>query len=247
MRFCIFCDGLASTKEDVWPKWLMKQIGGSKTGRIKAERIGLAPRSWNAGHHTIKFVCAHCNNGWMSQLEDRVKPIVMALFGDGPVILDNNDQVILAVWSIKNAMVFEALRSTRLWFFDETERRNLRETQQPTPRISVWIAKCVDNKGIFCSGIDLKGDTVPNAENLKAYVTTMGFGPLGIQVVSIKTPDTIAQNINITTDLRPGPWDRISIRIWPLQQDRVIWPASMGLSGDLGLTKFSERWNPITP
>jgi hypothetical protein len=181
----------------------------------------------------------------MSQLENRVKPVVEALFSEESLGLDSDNQTVLAAWSLKNAMVFEALRHNRSWFFVESERKALRDTLEPGPRSSVWIAKCVGHKGVFSSASDLKGVVEVSADQVKVYVTTMGFGPLAIQVLSGKLPDTVALSTNITADLRPGPWDRITLRIWPVQQERVVWPAFVGLLGEVGLVTFSKRWSPI--
>lgn len=246
MRSCVFCDGRASTKEDAWPLWLMRLLGGTPAGRIEAERGGQESLSWRAVKPELKvrFVFASCNNGWMSQLENRVKPIVEALFSEEPVTLDSGDQTALTVWSVKNAMIFEALRHNRPWFFVESERRALGETLQVTPRTSVWIAKCVGHGGAFCSASDLKGIAGVSANQVEVYITTMGFGPLAIQVLSGRLPEVVAPNPSMTADQRPGPWDRVTLRIWPVQQERVVWPASIGLSGEVGLEAFSKRWSP---
>lgn len=243
MRSCIFCDGPASTKEDAWPHWLMRLLGGN-IGIIEAERSGKEPQSWRASGLRVKFICSNCNNGWMSQLENRVKPIVESLFSEKRVTLDSHDQATLAAWSFKNAMVFEALRLNRSWFFDESERRSLRLAQQPVPWTSVWIAKCVDYGGDFCLGVDLKGVAGASPNEVKVYLTTMSFGPLAIQVLSGKLPEAVMLNTTVTADLRPEPWDRTTLRIWPVQREGVAWPTSVGLVGLVGLEKFSKRWSP---
>jgi len=246
MRSCIFCGGRASTIEDAWPLWLMRQMGETPAGRIEAERGRLGTQFWQAvkPELRVKFVCANCNNGWMSQLEDRVKPIIEALYNKETVTLDSNDQITLAVWSLKNAMVFESLRPNRLWFFVEAERRELMDTLKPIHHITVWIAKCVEPLTAFCVASDLTGVAGVSGDQVKANVTTMCFGPLTIQVFSIKLPNTIPLDTTITADLRPGPWDNVTLQIWPPQQEQVIWPATVGLLGEVGLVTFCERWNP---
>jgi hypothetical protein len=222
----------------------MRLLAGTATGIIYAERGDQVLKPWRADKLQVKFVCAHCNNGWMSQLENRVKPLVEALFNEKSVTLDSSDQTALAAWSVKNAMVFEALGLDRSWFFVETERKALREALRPAPRTSVWIAKCVDHGGVFCSASDLGGVAGVSVDQVKVYVTTMGFGPLAIQVLSGNLPDAIAPSTTITADLRPGPWNRVTLRIWPAQRESVVWPASVGLSGGLGLETLSKRWSP---
>lgn len=247
MRSCIFCGDRASTKEDAWPKWLMQLLNGTTAGRMEAERDGQALQSWSAVKPELKvrFVCARCNNGWMSQLEVRVKPIVVALFGENQVTLNSGAQTALAVWSVKSAMVYEALSLNRSWFFTESEHRALRETLQPATQTSVWLAKCVGWKSAFCIAKDLTGTVENSAEKVKAYITTMGFGPLAIQVCSLKLPISDAPNIAVTGHQNPGPWNHITLNIWPVQQEQVTWPPSIGLSSELGLQAFSERWSPI--
>jgi hypothetical protein len=222
----------------------MRQLGGTATGRIYAERGEQVLKPWLADKLQVRFVCARCNNGWMSQLENRVKPLVEVLFDEESVTLDSSDQTALAAWSVKNAMVFEALGPDQPWFFVESERKALREALQPAPRTSVWIAKCVGHGGVFCSARDLSGVSGASVDQVKVYVTTMGFGPLAIQVLNGKLPDAVAPSATVTADLRPGPWNRVLLRIWPAQRESVVWPASVGLSGEVGLETLSKRWSP---
>ncbi len=247
MRPCIFCERPANSKEDAWPLWLIRLLGATEAGSVEAQRGRQAPKAWRAGKAKLRvgFVCTKCNSGWMSQLENRVKPIVEGLFGDEPVTLDRNDQTMLAVWAVKNAMVYEPLRLGAPWFFANSERKVLSESLRLPPQTSIWIAKCVEQASVYCSASDLGGVAEVSADQVKAYVTTMGFGPLAIQVLSGKSSRPIPQSTTITGDLRPGPWDQVTIQIWPIQSERIAWPASMGLSGELGLDTFSKRWSPV--
>jgi len=248
MRSCIFCEGRATSKEDAWPLWLMRRLGATEAGRVEAQRGRQAPWTWHTGKAGLKvgFVCASCNNGWMSQLENRVKPIVEGLFGEEPVALDRSDQTTLAAWAGKNAMVFEALRLKASWFFTNSERRTLRESLRLPSWTSIWIAKCAGQVGAYCSASDLSGVAEVSSAQVKAYVTTMAFGPLAIQLLSSKLPSSIPQSTTVTADLRPGPWDKVTLQIWPIQSERVAWPALMGLSGEIGLDTFSKRWSPAS-
>ncbi len=180
----------------------------------------------------------------MSQLEDRAKPIVEALFSQEPIVMDSNYQAILGAWSVKNAMVFEALQLHHSWYFLATERTALKETLQPPTRTSVWIAKCVEHQGAYCSASDLAGITDVSIGQVNGYVTTMGFGPLAIQVLNTRLAESITPNAKVITNPRPGPWDQATLRIWPVQQAHISWPPSIGLSGEIGLQTLSERWNP---
>jgi hypothetical protein len=214
---------------------------------MEAERDGKVLRSWRKlkPEQTVNSVCARCNNGWMSELENRVKPIVEALFSEEPVTLKSDDQATLALWSVKNAMVFEELRGAQSRFFVQTERKALKETLQPTQLTSVWIAKCVWHGGPYCSASNLSGVVEASADQVKAYITTMCFGPLAIQVGSIKLPESIGPGTNVTADMRPGPWPSTALQIWPTQQEQVCWPPSVDLLGEAGLEEFRRRWSPV--
>src|SRR6266851_8074507 len=75
-RSCIFCEGRANSKEDAWPLWLLRRLGVTEAGIIEGQLGKQAPTTWRTAHAklTVRFVCTSCNNGWMSQLQQRVKP-----------------------------------------------------------------------------------------------------------------------------------------------------------------------------
>jgi hypothetical protein len=247
MRYCIFCEGRATSKEDAWPMWLTRRLGATEAGIVEAQRGKQKPNTWIAGKAGLKvrFVCASCNNGWLSRLENRVKPIIEGLFDEESVALGFSDQNTLAAWGVKNAMVHEALRLGTPWFFMNSERNAMRDSLQLPPLTSIWIAKCIEHNGVYCKASDLSGVSDVSKDLVKVYVTTMGFGPLAIQVVCRKFLNSIPTIMEVTTDMQLGPWDQVTLQIWPIHVKQIIWPASMGLIGEHGLDKFSERWSPV--
>ena len=193
---------------------------------------------------TVRFVCTECNNGWMSELENRVRPIVLRLLEDSRSTLSVKDQTVLAAWSVKNAMVFEALRVEGQWFFSDRERRAFRETLLPPVRTNVWLAKCVEQAGVYSCGSNLSGTVEDNPIRMEAYVTTMAFGSLAIQVVAGKLPETIPLATEVTVEQTDAPWDEATVRIWPAPGEVVNWPPRIGLRGDVGLEALGSRWGP---
>jgi len=151
----------------------------------------------------------------------------------------------LAVWAVKKAMVNEALRLEAPRFFANSERRALRESLRLPSPTSEWIAKCVEQAGPFYSASDLSGVAEISSDQVRTYVNTMAFGPVAIQVQSGKLSSSIPLSTTITGDICPGTWDKMTIQFLPIQSERVAWPASMGLSGELGLDTFSKRWSPV--
>jgi hypothetical protein len=244
MRSCIFCAEVVNSKEDAWPLWLAKHLGNDKTGIIEGQRGKLKLNNWRAGKYPLRIgcVCQKCNNGWMSDLENRAKPIIERFFLENLVALARSDQTTLATWICKSAMVYEALRFESHCFFTSDERKSFRESFQLPNYTSIWIAKSVDWTGLFCSAHDLSGNTVETNDQVKSYVTTMGFGPLAIQIFSGKLDKSNYENLTLIGDFQPGPWEKVTLQIWPVVLDEVLWPNEIGLNGEFGLDCFSQRW-----
>jgi hypothetical protein len=246
LRTCIFCDSPVNSKEDAWSLWLVRQLANAERGIVEGQRGQQKPHSWRAGKYPLRTgnVCKNCNNGWMSDLENRVKPIIECFFLDRAVSLDQADQSTLAVWICKNAMVYETLRHKSSWFFTSQEHKSFRESLHLPPYTSVWIAKIVGFTGLFCTASDLNGIATESLNQVKAYVTTLAFGPIVMQILSGKMSHAIHQNITIDGNLQPGPWDQAIIQIWPINANMASWPNKVELNGELGLDHFAYRWKP---
>lgn len=246
MRTCIFCDKKASTREDAWPLWLMKRFPTSRTSRMDAERGGQKLGNWcmTKPGIRVKWLCASCNNGWMSRLEMEAKPLLESILDDKLKEIDASSQSTLARWAAKTAMVLECLKPERPWFYTDDERQLIRDTLSLPPRTSVWIAKCVNQPNIYSAAKDLR--TTPGDGGFHVYSTTMAFGPLAFQIVSIKTPATIPENVTLTYDVTEGPWGQTLLQVWPTTEESVGWPPHYGLNSEFGLDELTERLSPIT-
>ena len=55
----------------------------------------------------LRVVCASCNNGWMSDLQQEAKPHLLPLIKGETYLLHRNDQKTLAAWIAMFAMVAE--------------------------------------------------------------------------------------------------------------------------------------------
>ena len=243
MRKCIFCNNKASTREDAWPLWLMKRFPASNTSYMDAERGGHKLGSWPMAKPglRVKWLCANCNNGWMSRIESKTKPVLISILDDKLNAMDSSSQTTLACWAVRTSMVLECLNPNRIWFYTDYERQMMRVTQSIPPRTSVWIAKCVNQPNIYSAAKGLRTSIDDNG--VHAYVTTMAFGSLAFQIVSIKTPTTIPENMSLTYDVTEGPWGQTLLQIWPIIQESGGWPVGYGLNSELGLEALTERLN----
>ena len=118
-RPCVFCGRIVPlTKEHVWPKQLDDVLPGLGPGQ---HVFGLTddPESWvlqdrPAFSRAVKFVCAECNNGWMSRLEMAARPIFEPMMpGTRRVTVHPWEQRTLAFWIVKTAMTLQLSHPTR--------------------------------------------------------------------------------------------------------------------------------------
>ena len=86
MRLCGFCSGEGVNKEHVWPDWLRKiildsrAIGGQKAFHAQIERGGSTSEFKNPSLEIkVGMPCSSCNGGWMSALENEVKPFMATM------------------------------------------------------------------------------------------------------------------------------------------------------------------------
>ncbi len=246
MRKCMFCGAGSLTKEDAWPLWLVRKFVTNEGVSVDAERGGIALPSWKQSGHfaKVRFVCASCNSGWMSQLENLAKPILESLLESRTSALTVEDQVILGRWSLKSAMVFEALRDNMDWFYRPEDRAGVRAGSMPERFTRIWIGTCVNLPSLHCVASDLADAPSRDESAARGYVTTLAFGTLAVQVMSVRLSKDDARIGQITTDVQPGPWDSTLLRVWP-PTEHAQWPLAMGFDGECGVEALSRRFRPI--
>jgi hypothetical protein len=244
MRTCLFCTDSRLSQEDVLPRWLARRFPTPRGVQISLQHGSEPPSVWpkRRHEHKARFVCAKCNNGWMSDLENEVKPVIERLLADSQVRLDAADQGTLVVWSVKNTMVFEALRGDTADFYSSEERSLLR-TSRAVPRWTrVWLARCAGLPGIHATGSDHAStpDFSPMGERL--ICITIGFGQLAIQVATLKFPIGKREPPVVHTNWKPGPWSETTLTV-TVGGDPVLWPTASSLDGQVGFDAFAARWH----
>ena len=246
MRSCIFCGNFARTREDAWPLWLMRKFPKKSTGMMEGQIGGKAFAPWHliSPELKVKFICKDCNNGWMSRLENQVKPILEPLLKEDNILISSQQQSILSAWAVKTTMVLEAIYNSKFWFYLPVERRSLMETLHPPALTYVWIAKCVDPTGCYSSASRLTGSPNDLTSNKTGYCSTIGFGPLVLQILTMRLPDsTPIKSATIPTS-QDERWSQATICVWPIQMEKQKWPPSLGLLGEAGLEELRKRWVP---
>ena len=122
---CIFCKEWGVSKEHVFPDWLQQLlpkgpndthqhgtvIWALDTNGIPIRVPTIRRRQGQASSKKVRTVCENCNNGWLSALEERTKPLLRRMVCGKPHRLNDLDQRMLATWVAKTAMVAEGVQA----------------------------------------------------------------------------------------------------------------------------------------
>lgn len=112
---CIFCGSSKRlTKEHILPKWLRKYlpVNDHRSRHVVSSLDGVGKRGklerpGTMFSQTLRIVCADCNNGWMSLLQQKAKPILSKLIKNEWPVLSQNDQAIMSTWAAMTTCVSE--------------------------------------------------------------------------------------------------------------------------------------------
>lgn len=120
-RFCAFCGGVGLSREHFWPEWMHSYLPNGPAQSRHVERLETyegkrvlvdvprdVERQGGTRNKTMKIVCRTCNGGWMSELENAAKPIMIPMMQGERVVLDAAARLTLAQWIALKAMLADA-------------------------------------------------------------------------------------------------------------------------------------------
>jgi hypothetical protein len=243
-HLCIFCGSRANSDEHVWPKWLariMEQLPGTNKNlvAIRTNQHGERNR-WERSTPELvtKSVCkVRCNEGWMSDLEKSVEPILRPMINGEEQTLTGEQQHIIAVWMLKGGMVLDSM-SSQATFYEEAERFHFRTTLYPPGFLAFWLGLY---SGSYWSGFT-NHRIIRNEQSLpqyRSFVLTMVFGRLVLQLANTKVA-TSASAVN--PPFRDGNWS--TVELVPPFRHSIQWPPPGPSFDDCErkLLTFSERF-----
>ncbi|WP_157744340.1 hypothetical protein [Micromonospora viridifaciens] len=133
---CPFCQApnTPMTEEDIFPRWLLRELQkrGYKDGRSGGVKPITGPKT---------PVCADCNNGWMSVVENDAKDLILSLVDHARPITPSEQQT-LALWATLKALVIDSA-TTRL--APRGFGHDLKIKREPHSGTYVWIAAYADH------------------------------------------------------------------------------------------------------
>lgn len=243
-RRCMFCDRPASTKEDAWPLWLVRMFPSPANVSIEADRKETGHGEWRQKGYFAKarFACESCNNGWMSNLENQARPIIQTLMSStASFALDLYQREIAARWTLKTAMVFEAVGGTG-WFYNIKDRSVLRSGQIPSGYTAFWAARCINLNGAYSAANNMFESAARETDGVCGHVTTLAIGTLALQVITVRPSAMVPRNAIITIDgANVEPWPKVAAQLWPPTVD-FNWPPPIGLNSEVGVETFANRF-----
>ncbi len=231
-RICLFCGKRGDmSKEHVFSKWISKYLPDpalnhkvtSSDDSWLPEHMRRTPLNKTVagatGSRTFKIVCRTCNNGWMSDMEQLIEPLLARGFEGGKIDLDVDQQSLLARWIEKTAMVRDEGSSMMPVSTDE-QRRALMKSIGADPLTKVYLGTFQDAKGPLRwrhhphSG-GYRDDNGPDVRQDSVVI-----GPWIFHVFSSHLPEAI-ERFGVKLDNCTGDFLK---QIWPIVDPIVHWP-----------------------
>ncbi len=246
-KMCVFCGGKPLTKEHIWPKWARRKLTSTAQEPYWKERLvgplshvpqvtatGGEGRAYAEQHSaaplysmTTRSVCASCNGGWMSQLEEEARPILEAMLSRHGRTLHEDGQRILAAWAVKTALTFQQTLSPDRRLFPASDYSTLRESHEPSSMTRVWLSSYAGGQ---VSSATYQGLAGTADRHPIMYSTTITLGPVAFQVMGSGHTVLVAP---------AGFRDQPNIHgIWPFE-DSFTWTPTPGLT-DAGRREFAH-------
>jgi hypothetical protein len=237
-RTCIFCGASVDSAEDVIPRWMFSVLPQLPEYLPKAFSLDYftpepGPRKIlrrmpaKNPERRARFVCRRCNNGWMSRLEVRCKPILTPMILGHRQALTPGDQEAISLWSLKSVMVGQYLQRDRLCIPQE-QLRQLYATQRPLANATVKVGR----RHTESSRI-VRWNYAKIAQGVDLYIATVAFGELLIQVADFGARFGL-----------PPAADEYLCQIWPASDSLVTVPPGRYIDEVGGFDALAAAFNP---
>jgi hypothetical protein len=187
------------TREHVLPRWLGKhlrdeprfEMGGWLRSSLPAER---SPLVWKRlTDSALRKVCAECNSGWMSRLENEAQPLLIPLIAGEAIRLTPASRSVLMRWALKTAAAYGPLQrapdAVAPWL-----RVQLAEGADLDRDATLWAVPIDETEPKPCDwrgGFDFDDDPGAPAVN----ITGIALGKIAFEVVNINQPDAPLERI----------------------------------------------------
>jgi hypothetical protein len=218
--------------EDVIPRWLSKLLR-RQTGdahfvqEIFSTRDGKQPKETRQRLALdAQVVCRPCNTRWMSNLDNRAKPVLTELITKPRArrTLSARDCETIARWMVLKSIVLDHLgyqqHGQSAVFFKPSQCFAFKATQLPPKNSQVWIGRfaqrtTVDGnvRAAYYSEFKAK-----HLSNFTAFICTFRFHELALQLQAIRTRlsgTKVPRAVRFSLQPSNGTWPDFAPEIWP--------------------------------
>jgi hypothetical protein len=258
---CIFCErklqpGKTLSGEHLFSDWMKCLLPSPSANR--REQVEQFKHSSDIGQYEFwdrhgaargaKFhvVCQSCNNGWMSVIDNAIKPIIKPLIMGVNGIYMPQMQWQIAQWLALKLLVAEAapkVGRVGVPIFDQALRSKFMKDRQVPPGFTMWLAPgggptWSESATIQTSGIGVSREPIPrvNLEKIAPFpqniqTMTWGVGRVVFSIVAVSDPR-----------LYPVNWGAPNghTKLWPLIGGSLVYPPNFALT-DWEITRISLR------
>jgi hypothetical protein len=225
-KTCVFC-GVPGrlTEEHVFPNWLRKcgydGVGLQETNDVIQLRGVFSSK--------VKIVCASCNNGWMSRLEQEAKPLLIHLFKSfgRSIPLDEAAQLTLARWAFKTAVVCAYVDKKQVDLFPKAHRVEFYENDQPPRqawvRIGAMGVPSDPSKGEHIAAVEYTTNVETWTDGDRSFsfpvyratirLVTVVFCIMGYTSTEMKMKEAMDKDFRT-----------ITMPLWPVRRPTIWWP-----------------------
>lgn len=219
------------SKEHFWPDWLSSYFNKASNDKYVSELYlskGKSPsilqkkseRPGNLITKKFRVVCKKCNNGWMGQLEERIKPTLLSIIENKSVTLAEQTLSILSRWIVMKVIVAEqSEEGTQLT--PEVDRKKFYENEKIPDYFRVYIArqKTRHESAYFRHSVTLAlsmdGPLPPlNGMGRNTQIVSFLIGSLFVYVTAARVGNFDLESRLNLKQLR---------RIYPNQSGGIIW------------------------
>jgi hypothetical protein len=228
-KTCAFC-GISGklTGEHVFGDWLSRIGLDVSECQFGTGPLNRSPRDLGASKafaRTVRDVCSHCNNGWMSNLESVAHRVLTPFILGNPGSISKEDTAAIAAWIQKTALVGMLVSSEGDravgYGLPPDEYRDLyilQRSGEPLPSSQFWIGRYQGQQrfsSIWVTPMVINIDGHAEPEFPQGYAVTVVLGELLFHGVRFTTPGLyFAHN---APDGLVSLWPSAELVTWPSQ------------------------------
>lgn len=231
---CEFCGGTPLNDEHVLGKWSKPFLSRLRPNYKQLRAVQHANHSDLVVRHRagdpaslkVRCACVSCNGGWMSELQNDMKPLGIAMATGKTVRLDGPNQIKIAAWAAMVAMTSEYDHYPDI-VIAKTDKDFLRLNGYPLNRFRIWLGRVlpgtwdvrwVRHPFAILNQEEPAVSSPPPPHALNTLLTTHVLGQMFVHVMYCVHEDILHD--------WALPWMAGTklIQIWPTKNRSEYWP-----------------------